>query len=137
MHKLWINHVLYPNLSTKLSTIVKNLIKMPFWGVIHIIHIVFHNFVILCGLMCITLFLYFFPIWYKIDKDRQANAMILLIISCLSICFYIWNITEWLNIYIRNGVAWSGKRTLWKMGRDSWKDESELWYIWSRFQYFY
>lgn len=59
MHKLWINHMLYPNLSTKFSTIVKNSIKMPFYRVIHNIHIVFHNFVILCGLMFITLFLYF------------------------------------------------------------------------------
>lgn len=131
MHKLWINHILSPKLFTKLSTIVKNSTKMPALRVIHNIHIVFHNIEIICGLMCITfesmyitLFLYFLPIWYKIDKDRQANAMILLIRGCLSICFYIWNIAEWLNLYFRNGVPWSGKRTLWKMGRDSWKYES-------------
>ena len=69
MHKLWINHTLSPKLFTKLSTIVKNSTKMPILRVIHNIHIVFHNNEIICGLMfitfesmCITLFLFFFPI---------------------------------------------------------------------------
>ena len=56
MHKLWINHNIPTDLSTKLSTIVKNSTIMPTFRVIHNIHKVFHNYAILCGLMFIIIF---------------------------------------------------------------------------------
>ena len=56
MHKLWINHNIPTDLSTKLSTIVKNSTIMPAFRVIHNIHKVFHNYAILCGLMFIIIF---------------------------------------------------------------------------------